>query len=95
MEEEKIIQQISQKYIRLFEKLLSENDKTKQLEIAKEISDYSGEIDKKVEKNCDDSKLHKIQEECLPMEHWKDDSGYCNLTEGDIKRFKEELEEKK
>lgn len=31
--------------------------------------------------------LQRIHEACLPMEHWKDDTGYCTLTRRDVRNF--------
>jgi hypothetical protein len=75
----------------LFDKLLSEKSLNKQRGIAKEISNYSGQVNKYKKKYPE---LEEIQESCLVMEHWKDDSGFCKLTKKDIKLFLEKLKPK-
>lgn len=75
----------------LFNSLLKEKDLEKQRLVAEEIADFSGFISKKVE-NSGDELLEEINEACLPIEHWKDYTGYCNLTELDLKKFIKELE---
>lgn len=85
-------QEIIIKYVTLFKKLIKNNDKEEQLIVAKDIADFSSQINDEIEKNYSDSLLHEIQEACLSMEHWKDGTGYCNLTEKDIKKFLNRLE---
>ena len=81
---------LRKKYLELFDRLLKEKDLEEQKLVAKEIADFSGFIFKKVE-NSGDELLGEINESCLPMEHWKDDTRYCNLTKLDIKKFIKEL----
>jgi len=79
------------KYIEFFERLLAEKDVEKQQEIAEEIANFSGKLNDEVEKKYWDEPIQKIQNSCLPMEHWKDETGYCELTEKDIEDFLEQL----
>ena len=79
------------KYIEFFEKLLAEKDAEKQQKIANEIADFSSKINDEVEEKYWDKPIQKIQNSCLPMEHWKDETGYCELTEKDIEDFLEQL----
>ncbi len=79
------------KYIEFFEKLLAEKDVEKQQEIAKEIADFSGKVNNEVEEKYWDEPIQKIQNSCLPMEHWKDGTGYCDLEEKNIKDLLEKL----
>lgn len=79
------------KYIEFFEKLLTEKDAERQQEIANEIANFSGKINDEVEEKYYDETIQKIQNSCLPMEHWKDETGYCDLTEKEIKDFLEQL----
>jgi len=74
-----------------FEKLLSEKDAEKQQEIAKEIANFSGKVNDEVEKKYYNKSIQKIQNSCLPMEHWKTEIRYCKLTEKDITDFIESL----
>lgn len=78
-------------YIEFFEKLLFEKDAEKQQEIAKDIADFSGKVNDEVEEKYWDEPIQKIQNSCLPMEHWKDETGYCDLSEKDIEDFLEQL----
>jgi len=78
-------------YIEFFEKLLSEKDAERQQEIAKAIADFSGKVNDEVEEKYWNELLQKIHNSCLPMEHWKDETGFCNLTENDVKDFLEQL----
>ena len=81
------------KYIELFEKLLAEKDSEKQKAIARKIADYSGTVNDEIEKKYWDEPLHRIQNSCLAMEHWKDGTGYCGLTKKDINLFLGQLKE--
>ncbi len=85
--------ELAKRYISLFEKLINEKDKESQLKIAKDIANYSTQINDDVQENYSDTVLQEIQEACLPMEHWKDGTGYCDLNETDIKRFMNRLKE--
>ncbi len=69
------------KYIEFFEKLLAEKDAEKQQTIAEEIANFSGKVNDEVEKKYWNEPIQIIQNSCLPMEHWKDETGYCDLTE--------------
>jgi len=79
------------KYIEFFEKLLTEKDAEKQQKIAEEIADFSGKVNDEVEEKYYDETIQKIQNSCLPIEHWKDETEYCDLTEKDIEDFLEQL----
>ncbi len=79
------------KYIEFFEKLLSEKDAEKQQEIAEDIAYFSGKINDEVEEKYWNEPLQKIQNSCLSMEHWKDETGYCDLSERDIEDFLKQL----
>lgn len=87
---DKLKNKFKEDYIKLFNELLKEKDPEKQDIIAKEISDFSALTYKTIE-TLKDKSLEEINETCLPMEHWKDDTGYCNLTKSDIKKFVKEL----
>lgn len=89
----KTVDNLKEKYLELFNKLLKEKDLENQRIIAKEIADFSGAISKKVE-DYGDGILEEINQVCLPMEHWKDETGYCNLTELDIRKFIKHLSKK-
>ena len=82
---------IVNKYIELFEKLLTEKDVEKQQKISEGIADFSNEVNDVVEEKYYDETIQKIQNSCLPMEHWKDETKYCDLTEKDIENFLEQL----
>ncbi len=75
------------KYIEFFKRLLIEKDIKRQQKIAKEIADFSSKINDEIEKEYYDETLQKIQNSCLSMEHWKDETGYCNLTKRNIRDF--------
>ena len=79
------------KYIKFFEELSSEKDAERRNKIAEEIADFSGKVNDEVEKKYYNEPIQKIQNSCLPMEHWKDETGYCDLTEKDIEDFLKKL----
>jgi hypothetical protein len=79
------------KYIDLFEKILAADNIETQQEIAREIAGFSGKVNDEVEEKYFDEPIQIVQNACLPMEHWKDETECCNLTEKDIKDFLEQL----
>jgi adenosylhomocysteine nucleosidase len=79
-------------YRNWFEQLLAEDDLENQRRIARMIADYSSDVTARIETNWPDEPIHTINHDCLTLEHWKDETGYCELTESDIKRFLEMLE---
>ncbi len=86
-------QEIINKFIQFFEELLKEKNIETQRKTAVKISDFAGEVNEDIGKIANKT-LQEIQEACLPMEHWKDETGYCELDEKDIHRFIRELKSK-
>ena len=64
------------------------------MKIAMEIEKFSIKIDKEVTKKYWGELIEEVQNDCMCMHHWKDDTGYTS-TEKDfrdyIKRLKKEL----
>ena len=63
MEKERLIR----KFIAFFERLLAETDAEKQRAIARELADFSVEVNEEVEHQYEDDPIHEIQKACLFM----------------------------
>lgn len=84
-------QEILKRFVSLFGELLTETNPRRQTALGKEIAHIAREALEE-ERSDPDEDLRLISQACLSMEHWKDQTRFCHLTEQDIKDYMKKVQ---